>query len=119
MVKRILIILFAIIVGIALVNDVGRYIVSYFSLSDTTQQATLAAARAGSNRDAAAVAAASYASDKGATVYAFDMDGSRVFVYTEMPLDGTWMLAPIMTTIQGGRPADDYMLRAEHSAPRQ
>jgi len=119
MMKRILIILFVVVVGIAIINDVGRYIVSYFNLSDTTQQATLAAARVGSNRDAAAVAAASYASDKGVTVYAFDMDGSRVFVYTEMPLDGTWVLAPIMTTIQGGRAADDYMLRAEHSSLRQ
>ena len=119
MMKRILIILFVIIVGIAIVNDVGRYIVSYFNLSDTTQQATLAAARAGNSRDVAAVAAVSYASDKGVAVYAFDMDGSRVYVYTEIPLDGTWVLAPIMTTIQGGRLTDDYMLRAEHSALRQ
>lgn len=119
MMKRILIILFVIALGIAIVNDGGRYIAGYFNLSDTTQQATLAAARAGSSRDAAAAAAVSYASDKGATVYAFDMDDSRVFVYTEMPLNGTWVLAPIMTTIKGGRPADDYMLRAEHSSLRQ
>lgn len=119
MMKRILIILFVIVLGVAAVNDIGRYVVSYFSLSDTTQQAALAAARTGNNRDEAAVVAASYASDKGVAVYAFDMDGSRVYVYTEMPLDGTWVLAPILTTIQGGRTTDDYMLRAEHSALRQ
>ena len=119
MVKRILIILIVIVVGVGAVNDIGRYIIGTFNLSDTTQQAALAAARTGGDRDDVAVVAASYASDRGVSVYAFKMDDSRVFVYTEMPLEGTWVLSSILMTIQSGDLDDNYMLRAEHSSLRQ
>ena len=119
MIKRMLILIFVALVVIVAVNDIGRYVSGYFKLSDTTQQATLAAARAGNDRNTAAAAAMDYTSEKGITVYAFDMDGSRVYVYTEMPLSGTWVLSPLLISLRGGRLADDYMLRAEHNAVRQ
>ncbi len=119
MIKRILLIVLVVVIGIAVVNDVGRYVVTYYNLSETTRQAARAAARTSGDRNDIALAAVDAAEANGITVYAFDMDGSRVYVYTEVPLKGTWVLGPVLLSVQGGGLTGDYMLRSEQSALRE
>lgn len=119
MIRKVVYVIAIVAIAIGVVNDLGRYITTTFQLSEVARGAAGAAARAGGDRETAALAAVNYASPEGVDVYAFDYTDAWVTVHVEMPLDGTWALAPILTTIQGGRPADLYMLRTSHESARQ
>ena len=118
MIKKVVIIMLIVIVTIAVVNDVGRYVITWFNLDETTREASkVAATAAKQGRDAAAGAAVDYAATQDVVVYAYDQDDAMVHVWTEADLDGTWMLEPVLVTVQGGKLADSYKIRAEHSRP--
>jgi Na+-transporting methylmalonyl-CoA/oxaloacetate decarboxylase gamma subunit len=118
MVKKVVIIMLVVLVTIAVVNDIGRYVVTWFNIDEVTRETTkVAASAANQGRDAAATAAVNYAATQDVTVYAYDQDESTVYVWTEKDLDGTWALGPILVTIQGGRLTDPYKVRSEHSRP--
>jgi len=119
MVKKILYAIVIVALAIGVVNDLGRYITARYRLSEITSEAARVAARHEGGRDAAAVAAAKYAKTQGAEVYAFDQTDSSVEVYTQMPLEGTWALGAVLSTIEGGRLADLYLVRSSHTTPRQ
>ena len=119
MIKRIAVIAFVVILAIAIVNDAGRYIITWFNLDEVTRETSkVAAGAATQGRDAAAAAAVNYAATQDVTVYAYDQNDGTVYVWTEKDLNGTWVLGPILVTVQGGRLADPYRVRTEHSRPR-
>ena len=119
MVKKVVIIMLVVIVTIAIVNDIGRYVITWFNLDEVTRETSkVATAAAAQGRDAAAAAAVDYAATQDVTLYAYDQNDATVYVWTEANLDGTWALGPILVTVRGGRLADPYKVRAEHSRPR-
>jgi hypothetical protein len=119
MAKKIAVIAFVVIFAIAIVNDAGRYIITWFNLDEVTRETSKVAAGAASKgRDAAATAAVNYAATQDVTVYAYDQNDTTVYVWAEKDLDGTWVLGPVLVTVQGGRLADPYKVRAEHSRPK-
>ena len=99
--KKILVI--ALIVGVAaiFVNDLGAYVGARRDLVEGARDAANAAAGTGGSRDAAARAAAEAAHARGAEVYLYNQDGSRVEVWARIPIEGTIAYGPIRSLIAG------------------
>lgn len=99
------------------VNDVGRYAKARYDLSkialETVGQVSTMRSQ---SRDQNARDAARYASSRGATVYAYDEDDSRVYVWLQMPVEGTWILAPGLALIAGEPYRQPYLVHIEESA---
>jgi|GEM_PF-2832782 len=119
MIKKIVYVVAIVGIAIGVVNDLGRYVTTRYTLSEVTSEAARVAAENHAGRDAAALEAAKYVQTRGAEVYAFDQTDVTVEVYTQMPLEGTWALAAVLKTVEDGSLTDPYMLRSEDSAPRQ
>lgn len=113
MVKRIVAVVLVVIITIAVINDIGRYIIVWYALDETTRETSRVASEAEGGRDRAAQSAVGYAATQGATVYAYDEKDGKVYVWTEAELDGTWFLDSILLVVQGVSPSEPYMLRAE------
>ena len=119
MVKKSVIIILFIVIVIAVVNDVGRYVITWYNLDEVTRETADLAASVRDSRDKAAAAAADYAATQGVTVYAYDEKDGSVYVWTETPLEGTWALGSVLLVVQGGRLSGQYQLRAESSRPKE
>jgi hypothetical protein len=117
MVKKIVIAAVIVVVVIAIINDVGRYIITWNSLDQATIEATRIASQT-KGRDAAAQAAVDYAVTQGVTVYAYDEKDGNVYVWTEAPLERTWFLDSVLLVVQGGSLSDPYMVRTERVRPK-
>jgi len=93
--KKILVILFGVVLVAIVLNDGGRYLSAWNGLDVIAQQSAVAAAATQSRvRDDAANAAVMVAQPQGVTVYLYDQDDATVHVWVEMPVSGTWVLAP-------------------------
>lgn len=93
--KKILGIAFAVALVAIVLNDGGRYLSAWNGIDVIAQQSAVAAAATQSRvRDEAANAAVAAAQPQGATVYMYDQDDATVHVWIEMPVRGTWVLAP-------------------------
>jgi hypothetical protein len=108
-----------VIVVIAVVNDIGRYLITWYTLDEVTRETSGVAAATGGDRDAAARAAMDYAQTQDVTVYAYDEKDGKVYVWTEKQLDGAWLLDSILLAVRGESPTGSYALRAEHSRAEQ
>jgi hypothetical protein len=78
---------------ITAVNDLGHYLQAQYQLGTVTSDAAIVSAdtyRKGNDRTAAWQAGESVAQKSGATVYGFDVKDGRVYVWTRMPVAGTW-----------------------------
>jgi Flp pilus assembly protein TadG len=117
MVKKIVIAAVVVVMVVAVINDIGRYIITWNSLD----QATIEAARIASQtkgRDAAAQAAVDYAATQGVTVYAYDERGGDIYIWTETPLEGAWFLDSVLLVVQGGSLNEPYVVRTERVRPK-
>jgi len=65
------------------------------------QSAVAAAATQSRVRDEAANAAVAAAQPQGATIYMYDQDDATVHIWIEMPVKGTWVLAPATANTSG------------------
>jgi len=119
MVKKIVIIVLFVVVVIAIVNDAGRYIITWYNLDETTRATAKLAASANGNRDQAAAVAADFAATQNVTVYAYDENGANVYVWTETPLENTWFLGSVLMGVRGGNLSGQHMLHAESSRPKK
>jgi hypothetical protein len=118
MVKRIVLIIVVVVILIAVVNDIGRYIIVWYTLDETTREAARIAAANKEGRDAAAQAAVDYAATEDVTVYAYDEKDGRVYVWTEAELSGTWFLDSVLLVVQGGSLSEPYTLKADTTRAR-
>jgi hypothetical protein len=114
-VKRVLIGVIVVIAIIAVVNDVGRYIIVWYTLDETTRETSEVAASTDGTREDAARAAAAYAQTQDVVVYAYDEKDGKVYVWTEKELGGAWFLDSILLAVRGDSPSGPYVLKAEHS----
>ncbi|MDP2183611.1 MAG: hypothetical protein Q8K99_13725 [Actinomycetota bacterium] len=108
----------AIAVFAVIANDAGRYATTVYELSNITRSTASAAGRTKGSRETVGLAAAEYAATRGVTVYAVDIRGERVYVWTEMPLTRTWALARIMGVVEGLPAGSAFKVRSEANALR-
>lgn len=83
------------------VNDLGAYVNARRHLVEGTRDAATTAAGVGAGRDTAARAAADEALKRGVEVYLYNQDGSRVEVWSRIPVEGTLVYGPIMSLVAG------------------
>jgi len=112
-VKKLIVIALVLAVGAAFVNDVGRFTRSRYNLDNATHQIVdEIAARAGRlPRDQAAGQVAALAQEKGIRVYQYDQNGTGVQVWTELPIEGTWVLGRFVAWRSGKPQGTAYVLR--------
>ncbi|MDZ4064595.1 MAG: hypothetical protein U1E22_08015 [Coriobacteriia bacterium] len=109
----------AIAVFAVFANDAGRYATTAYDLSNTTRDTAIEASGVKGSREAVGAAAAKYADERGASVYAFDIRGERIYVWTEVPVTGTWALARIMGLVEGLPAEDAFKIRSEANSLRK
>ncbi|GEM_PF-3517367 len=105
MLQKILVLIVSLAIVGTLINDIGRFVVAKSEIRQVTAQAATVAATTGGDRDTNGIAAVEYALLNGATVYQYDEDEQRVYVWALFEVRGTWIAQPIMNMI-GGNPLD-------------
>lgn len=108
----------ALAVFAVIANDLGRYATTVYELSNITRDTALTAGHVPGTRETVGIAAAEYAQERGVTVYAFDIQNNRVYVYTEMTVTGTWALARYMGMVEGIPSDGAFKVRSEANALR-
>lgn len=77
------------------INDLGRYLQAQYQLGTITSDAAVVSAdayRKVGDRTASWRAGEALAEQYGATVYGFDVKSGRVYLWTKMPVQGTWAI---------------------------
>lgn len=115
--KKIIVVVIVVAFAAIFINDVGRYAKTRYDLSNIamTTADSLADNRADS-RDKNARAAAQFAQAEGATVYLYDQDDTRIYVWVQKPVEGTWVLARAMSLIAGSPIDTPYYVQTEDTA---
>jgi hypothetical protein len=114
--KKIVVIALVVLVVGGLVNDVSRYAKARYDAANITNEILdLLQTRGTQARNSNASLAASHAAAQGATVYLYDQDEQRAYVWVEMPVSGTWLLGPVNASMTGQPPSSPYMVRLEDS----
>ncbi len=99
------------------VNDVGRYAKARYDVSKiATETVQNVSNSRDQSRDQNARDAAQYAASRGATVYAYDQDDSKVYAWLQMPVEGTWVLGPGMALLAGEPIKTPYLVHLDESA---
>jgi len=111
--KKLIIIALVVVVGAVFVNDVGRFTRSRYNLDNATNQIVdeIAFTAASLPRDKAAGQVAALAQEKGIRVYQYDQNGTGVQVWTELPIEGTWVLGRFVAWRSGKPQGTAYVLR--------
>jgi len=112
-VKKLIVIALVVALAAVFINDVGKFTRSRYNLDNATKQVVdEIASHAGSlPRDQAAQQAATLAQQNGIRVYQYDQNGTGVQVWTELPVEGTWVLGRLAAW-RSGKPLDTaYVLR--------
>jgi hypothetical protein len=102
--KRILTIALVVAIVAIPINDIGRYLSSYYNLDNISRDVAFQAAsqaRRVTGRDALAAYAAQYALERGVTVKYFDMTIDKIDVTTTMAVPGTWVWGPVVAASKG------------------
>jgi hypothetical protein len=84
------------------VYDAGVLLSSWYGLDQTTRDAAVQASEVGKGgeRDVGYRAAADYAAQRGAEVYGYDQDQSKVYIWTRMPIGHTIVAGPVWVLYQ-------------------
>ena len=98
--KKIILTVLFIALAATLVNDIGRYAKARYDLSKIALETidNTSGSREQS-RDQNARDAAQFAASRGAVVYAYDEDDEQIRVWLQMPVEGTWVLGPLMAVL--------------------
>lgn len=103
--KKLLGIALVVALAAAAINDIGRYATTAYNLGETTGEiARYAADRVrttGASREVIGSEAATFASQRGIEVTAYDHNASQVVVQTRASVNGTWVLAPGLALMNG------------------
>lgn len=115
--KKIITIVIIVALVATFINDVGRYAKTRYDLSNITMAtADSLADNRSDSRDTNARAAAQFAQAEGATVFLFDQDDTKIYVWAQKPVEGTWVLARA-TALMAGSPIDTpYYVQTEDTA---
>jgi hypothetical protein len=101
--KRVLVIALVVAVIAIPINDVVRYLGSFYNLDNVTRAASQVAAeramRPGGDRTAAGTAAVRYGAANGVRIYGYDQDQAKVTVWAEAPVRGTFAWGPLMAAL--------------------
>ena len=117
--RKVLIAILIMIVAFTIVNDAGRYVMTWFKLDEGTRAAASAAGRLNGSLDENGNAAVEAAGKRDVTVYGYDEHEQTIYVWTEKELEGTWILGPVLGVTQSsGTYGDPYIMRSEGSAPK-
>ena len=115
--KRLIVIAIVVALVATFINDLGRYAKTRYDLSNTAMTTADALVdEPSASRDTNARAAARLAQAEGATVYLYDQDDTKIYVWVQKPVEGTWALAPIMALISGSPIDTPYFVQAEDTA---
>jgi hypothetical protein len=116
--KKILITVLVVAAVATLVNDIGRYGKAYYDVDviGTDTADNIALGSKATSRDKNAIAAATYAAARGATVYMYDQDDRLVRVWVEMPVTGTWLLQYVMAARDSESEDGALKVRTEHKS---
>jgi len=113
--KYIAIALTLFIVG-GIVNDVSRYAKARYDAVNTLNSALEAvSSRPNAPRNENAMLAANHAAGQGATVYLYDQDTQRAYVWVEKPVYNTWLLGPFNAWATREPLSSPYKVRVEGS----
>lgn len=115
--KKIITIVIIVAMMATFINDVGRYAKTRYDLSNIAMNtADSLMSEQGASRDTNARAAAAFAQAEGATVYLYDQDDTSIHVWVQMPVEGTWVLAPGMALIAGSPLKTPYYVQDEDTS---
>ncbi|MDH4139113.1 MAG: hypothetical protein OEV43_00910 [Coriobacteriia bacterium] len=112
MIKRIVYAVAIAAIGITIVNDLGRWIITKYNLVEATNEAARIAARAGDEASAWG-SSSNHASSEGVTIYGFEWTSESASVWTEAPVYGTWALGSLMVVFEGRPLTSDWVIRDE------
>jgi hypothetical protein len=96
--KTLLKVVLVIAIAVVIVNEVGRYVQAGENLNDTTNQlsewAQMNARELGQARAGAQLAA--MGQQEGVVVTAYGQDGTTFTMYTQAPVQGSWIVGPFL-----------------------
>ncbi len=111
--KSIGIVLF-IVITLVLVNDVGRYAKASYDVNNVAMETgDRLSPRGDKDRNQNATMAAEYAAGRGTTVYLYDQDENTFHAWLQAPVEGTWILATVLTYFSGGTFTQPYYVKSE------
>ncbi|MRR11997.1 hypothetical protein EG835_05890 [bacterium] len=116
--KKILVTVLVVAFIATLINDVGRYARARYELGNIARDTAENIALSGEHveRNTNATAAATYAATRGATVYLYDQDEKKAYVWVEMPVEGTWVWAPLAAQQAGQPKGTPLKIQLDYSA---
>jgi hypothetical protein len=96
--KTLLKIVLVIVIVVVIINEIGRYVQAGEKLNDVTNQlsdwAQANAAPLGQTN--AGVQLAAMAQREGIVVTAYGQDGTTFTLYTQAPVEGSWVVGPLL-----------------------
>ncbi len=111
--KRIVTIVLVAAVALTLINDIGNYIRTAYRVDELALETARVASQRNLTRSQNAAAAARYAAEHGATVFAFDQNETAVRAYLQMPVTGTWVTARLYGLLAGDSSENPLTVRAD------
>lgn len=111
--KKLIVIALVVALGAVFINDIGRFARSRYNLDNATNQVVdeIASRAASLPRDKAAGQVAALAQQHGIRVYQYDQNGTGVQVWTELPVEGTWVLGKYVDWRNAQPEGTAYVLR--------
>ena len=100
-------------------NDLGRYLQAQYQLGTVTADAAIVSAdiyKRSGDRTASWRAGESLAEKYQATVYGFDVKNGRVYLWTKMPVAGTWAVHRVSALMDKKPQSTPMNLQAEDMA---
>jgi hypothetical protein len=96
--KTLLKILLVIVLAVVIINEVGRYAQAGEKLNDVTNEVAEWAQNNADDKGSAkaGTAVATMAAAQGVTVTAYGQDGTTVTIYTQAPVEGSWVVGPFL-----------------------
>jgi len=117
--KKLLFVIVIVVLAATFLNDLGAYVNTRRGLIEATREAAEEAAGVrGSSADAARAAAA-VAAQRGATVYHYEQDGTRVEVWARADLEGTWVYGTLSALAEGRPRTEPLVLTHYETQPRR
>jgi len=103
MIRRIILIVLAIVVAAVVANDVWRYATAARMLTSVTYDLSRSASELSGDFDRAQVGSrlVAQATPSGVRVYQYDQDERLVRVWTETDVAGTWVAGPVYNMMLG------------------
>ena len=117
--KTLLKILLVVAIAVVIINEVGRYVQAGENLNDTTNQlsewAQTHARGLGQGRAGSQLAA--MAAQEGVVVTAYGQDGTTFTIYTQAPVEGSWVVGPFLAWRAKKALSTPYTLDKQISRP--